>query len=39
MEVRHRKRVGEYGKLNKCVKKGVKEKALPVTELSNTILE
>jgi hypothetical protein len=39
MELRHRKRVGEYGILNKCLKLSVKEKVLPVTELFNTILE
>ena len=39
MELWHRKGVGEYGILNKCLKLGVKEKVLPVTELFNTILE
>ena len=39
MEVRHRKRVGEYGILNKCLKLGVKKKVLPITELFNNNLE
>ena len=39
MEVRHRKRVGEYGILNKCLKLGVKKKVLPITELFYNNLE
>jgi hypothetical protein len=39
MEPRHRKRVGQYGILNKCLKLSVKKKVLPITELFNNILE
>ena len=39
MELRHRKTVGEYGIINKCLKLGVKEKVLLITGLFNNILE
>jgi hypothetical protein len=39
MELRHRKRIREYGILSKCLKLGVTKKVLPITELFNSIQE